>query len=101
MTSYSQCPGECYSEFWEEENNQPPFDIEEFTRGKTYDKDLNEWVEVTTQYRIDYYKKGDLERRWKYCKTMNSAIAKAYEMIQTGEYTIIGFEPEYPNTGQD
>ena len=103
MTSYSQNPGECYDSFWENENgdNEPTLDIDKLTKGKTYDKDLNEWVEQTTRYRIDYYKEGDLSRRWKYRKTMNSAITKAYEMIQTGEYTIIGFETEYPNIGQD
>lgn len=99
--NYSQCPGECYSEFWEEENNQPTLNIEELTKGKRYDKTLNEWVEETTQYRIDYYKEGDLSRRWKYYKTMHAAIAKAYKMIQTGEYTIIGIETEYPSIGQD
>ena len=103
MTSYSQNPGECYDSFWENENgdNEPTLNIEELTKNKTYDKDLNEWVEQTTRYRIDYYYKNDLERRWKYRKTMNSAITKAYEMIQTEEYTIIGFETEYPNIGQD
>jgi hypothetical protein len=103
MTSYSQCPGECYDSFWENENgdNEPTLDIDELTKGKTYDKDLNEWVEQTTRYRIDYYKEGDLSRRWKYCKTMHSAIARSYEMIQTGNYTIIGIEVEYPSMGQD
>ena len=101
--SFSQNPGECYDSFWENENgdNEPTLDIDKLTKGKTYDKDLNEWVEQTTRYRIDYYYKNDLERRWKYRKTMNSAITKAYEMIQTEEYTIIGFETEYPNIGQN
>jgi hypothetical protein len=96
----TQCPGYAYDSFWENENgdNEPTFDIDKLTRGKTYDKDLNKWVEQTTRYRIDYYKKGDLPRRWKYRKTMNSAITKAYEMIQTGEYTIIGIEIEYDLT---
>lgn len=96
MTSYSQCPGECYSEFWEDvdNDNHHKINIEEFTKGKRYDKDSNEWVEVTTQYRIDYYKKGDLERRWKYYKTMPMAIAKAYEMIQTEKYTIEAINPD-------
>jgi hypothetical protein len=96
----TQCPGEAYSEFWENENgdNEPTLNIDELTKGKTYDKDLNEWVEQTTRYRIDYYYKNDLERRWKHCKTMNSAIAKSYEMIQTGEYTIICIETVYDLT---
>ena len=94
MTSYSQCPGECYSEFWENDN-EPTINIDELTKGKEYNKDLNEWVEVTSQYRIDYYKEGDLERRWKYCKTMPMAIAKAYEMIQTEKYTIEAINPDY------
>lgn len=102
MTSnYSQCPGECYDSFWEEESNQPTLNIDELTKGKRYDRNLNEWVEDNTQYRIDYYKKGDLERRWKYLNTMHQAIARAYELIQTEEYTIIGIETEYPSIGQD
>ena len=94
----TQCPGEAYSEFWEnaDGDNEPTINIDELTKGKTYDENLNEWVEQTTRYRIDYYKEGDLSRRWKYFKTMNSAIAKAYEMIQTEEYSIIGIETEYP-----
>jgi hypothetical protein len=98
--SFSQNPGECYDSFWENENgdNEKTLNIDELTKGKIYDKDLNEWVEQTTRYRVDYYYKNDLERRWKYCKTMNSAIAKAYEMVQTDEYTIIGIETEYDLT---
>jgi hypothetical protein len=98
--TYSQCPGEVYNEFWEVEN-QPTIDIEELLKGKRFDKNLMEWVEDTTQHRIDYYKEGDLSLRWKYCKTMHAAIAKAYKMIQTGEYTIIRIETEHPSIGQD
>jgi hypothetical protein len=100
-SSYSQCPGECYSEFWEEQNKQPSFDIDEITRGKTYDEDLNEWVERTARYRIDYYYKNDLERRWQYHKTMHKAIATANLLIANGDYTIVSVTTEYVSMGQD
>jgi len=99
--SYSQCPGECYDSFWEEENNQSSFDIKELTKGKRFDKDLMEWVKDNTEYQILYYKKGDLSLRWKRFKTMNQAIARAYEMIQTEEYTIRTIETVQPSIGQD
>lgn len=74
MYFFSECPGEYYNEFLEEES-----------------------VVITketpvSQFRIDYYKNGDLERRWKYCKTIEDAITKAYKMIHSGNYTIIGIE---------
>jgi hypothetical protein len=94
--SFSQCPGECYDEFWEnaDGDNEPTINIDELTRGKTYDKDLNEWVEQTTRYRIDYYYKNDLERRWQYHKTMPKAIAVANLLIATGDYTIVSITTE-------
>ena len=94
--SYSQCPGEVYDEFWENENgdNEPTLDIDKLTKGKRYDKDLNEWVEQTTRYRIDYYYKNDLERRWQYHKTMPKAIATANLLIATGDYTIVSVTEE-------
>ena len=98
--SYSQCPGECYSEFWEEENNQPTLNVDELVKGKVYDKTLNEWVEQATQYRIDYYYKNDLERRWQYHKTMPMAIAAANLMIAKGDYRIVSITTEYPSLGQ-
>ena len=94
--SYSQNPGECYDSFWENENgdNEPTLDIDKLTKGKTYDKDLNEWVEQTTRYRIDYYYKNDLERRWQYHKTMHKAIAVANLLIANGDYTIVSVTEE-------
>ena len=97
--SYSQCPGECYDQFWEEENNQPSFDIDELTKGKMWNG--KDWVEQNTQYRIDYYYKNDLERRWKYHKTMAMAIAAANLMIAKGDYVILNITTEYPSIGQD
>lgn len=93
--NYSQCPGECYDSFWEEEeNSQPTLNIDELTKGKRYDRNLNEWVEQTTLYRIDYYYKNDLERRWQYHKTMPMAIAAANLMIEKGDYTIVSITTE-------
>jgi hypothetical protein len=43
---------------------------------------------ITTKYRIDYYYKNDLERRWQYQKTMPMAIAVANLLITSGDYTI-------------
>ena len=98
--NYSQCPGECYDSFWEEENNQPTLNVDELVKGKVYDKTLNEWVEQTTQYRIDYYYKNDLERRWQHHKTMPMAIAAANLLIAKGDYRIVSITTEYPSLGQ-
>ena len=94
--SFSQNPGECYDSFWENVlgDNEPTINIDELTRGKTYDKDLNKWVEQTTRYRIDYYYKNDLERRWQYHKTMPKAIAVVNLLIATGDYTIVSITTE-------
>lgn len=99
MKSYSQCPGECYDEFWKEENNQPTFNIDELTKGKVWNGKT--WVEQTTQYRIDYYYKNDLERRWQYHKTMPMAIAAANLMIAKGDYHIESITTEQLPMGQD
>lgn len=97
--SYSQCPGEIYDSFWEEANNQPTFNIDELTEGKVWDG--KNWVEQNTQYRIDYYRKNDLERRWKYRKTMAEAIATAREMIEAEDCMIESITTEYSSIGQD
>jgi hypothetical protein len=49
---------------------------------------------ITTKYRIDYYYKNDLERRWQYQKTMPMAIAVANLLIMTGDYTIMSITTE-------
>ena len=93
----TQCPGECYDDFWENVlgDNEPALNIEELTKGKHWNG--TEWVEATTRYRIDYFKEGDLERRWKYLSTMEKAVAKAHAMVQFGGYTIDSISPEgYP-----
>ena len=95
--SYSQCPGEVYDEFWEEENNQPTINVDELVENYK----LTEWYKENTKYRIDYYYKNDLERRWKYHKTMAMAIAAANLMIAKGDYVILNITTEYPSIGQD
>lgn len=95
--SYSQCPGECYDQFWEEENNQPTINVDELVENYK----LTEWYKENTKYRIDYYYKNDLERRWKYHKTMAIAIAAANLMIAKGDYVILNITTEYPSIGQD
>jgi hypothetical protein len=97
--SYSNCPGEVYDEFWEEENNQPTLNIDELTKGKVWNGKT--WVEQTTQYRIDYYYKNDLERRWQYHKTMHQAIAAANMLIAKGDYHIESITTEQLPMGQD
>ena len=94
--SYSQCPGECYDQFWEEENNQPTINVDELVENYK----LTEWYKENTKYRIDYYYKNDLERRWKYHKTMAMAIAAANLMIAKGDYVILNITTEYPSIGQ-
>jgi hypothetical protein len=92
--SYSQCPGECYDEFWENVlgDNEPTINIDKLTEGLHWNG--KDWVEQTTQYRIDYYYKNDLERRWQYHKTMPKAIATANLLIATGDYTIVSVTEE-------
>lgn len=46
--------------------------------------DGTKWVKTETVYRINYYRDGDLERRWKNFKTMPLAITAAQNMIQSG-----------------
>jgi hypothetical protein len=54
MNSHSQCPGEAYDSFWEEENNQPTLNVDKLV------KDLHwngtEFVKTETIYRINYYR---------------------------------------------
>jgi hypothetical protein len=97
----TQCPGYAYDEFWENENgdNEPTLNIDELTKGKVWNG--KDWVEQTTQYRIDYYYKNDMERRWQYHKTMHKAIAVANLLIATGDYTIVSITTEYVSIGQD
>ena len=99
----TQCPGYAYDSFWENENgdNEKTLNIDELTRGKTYDENLNQWVEQTTRYRIDYHYKNDLERRWQYHKTMHKAIATANLLIANGDYTIVSVTEECVSMGQD
>jgi hypothetical protein len=47
------------------------------------------------RYRIDYFLHFDLSRRWKYHDTMLDAINRAKEMIESGEYSVIGIEEEW------
>ena len=91
----TQCPGECYDSFWENVlgDNEPVLNIEELTEGLHWNGEG--WVEQTTQYRIDYFKEGDLSRRWKYLSTMEQAVAKAQEMVQSGQYTVESINPEH------
>lgn len=99
--NYSQCPGEVYDDFWEEENNQPTINLDELLKNKSWDEERMEWYDTNTQYCINYHKKGDLTIRRKYCKTMHNAIAKAYEMIQSEDYIITSITTEYPDIGQE
>ena len=96
--SYSQCPGECYSEFWEEENNQPTINVDELIGDKVWDG--KNWVKPTNKYRIDYYYKNDLERRWQYHKTMQQAIAAANMLIAKGDYHIESITTEHLPIGE-
>jgi hypothetical protein len=94
----TQCPGEAYSEFWEEDNTSN-FDIEELTKNKRWNG--KDWENVPLQYRIDYRQKNDTEVRRQYHKTMPMAISVANLLITRGDYEILSINPEYPSIGQD
>jgi hypothetical protein len=91
--SYSQCPGECYDVFWEEQNkDEVVFDIEKLTKGLRWTGE--EWVKVTTSYRVDFFTKGQSELQWKYFNTMEAAIAAAHCMVVSGEYSVEAINPD-------
>lgn len=92
INDYSQCPGEVYDSFWEEEH-QPSIDIEELTKNKRWNG--KDWENVPLQYRIDYRQKNDTEVRHQYHKTMPMAISVANLLIAKGDYEIISINPEY------
>jgi hypothetical protein len=96
----TQCPGECYDEFWEyaDRDNEPTINIDELTKDKVWNGKT--WVEQTTQYRIDYYYKNDLERRWQHHKTMHQAIAAANMLIAKGDYHIESITTEQLPIGE-
>lgn len=92
MPNYSQCPGECYDSFWEEEINQPTLNIDEL-----FDKHYKQASKV----RINYHYQNDLELRWKYRETMAEAIKTASVMSESGDYNILSIITEYTSLGQD
>lgn len=96
--SYSQCPGECYDGFWEDqEEDGVVFDVEELTKGLRWTG--KEWVKVTTSYRVDFCKKEESELKWKYFDTMEAAIAAAHCMVVSGEYSVEAINPDTSPTG--
>lgn len=50
---------------------------------------------METKYRVNYYLNSDLELRWKLFSTMLDAINRSKEMIESGDYTIIGIQEEW------
>lgn len=53
-----------------------------------------EWVKVTTSYRVDFFTKGQSELQWKYFNTMEAAIAVAHCMVVSGEYSVEAINPD-------
>lgn len=86
MSSFSQCPGECYDSFWDEENKDQKVNFDEL-----FDKYYNKKSKI----RIDYYYQNDLERRWKYTDSMEDALKTSSTMSESGNYRIISIAPEY------
>jgi len=56
---------------------------------------------MKSEYRVNYYLNGDMEYRWKLFPTMLEAVSRAKEMIESGNYTIIGIQEEWYSNGQD
>ena len=84
QTSYSQCPGEVYDSFWQNDTgiNEPTFNADTLVKGLCWDG--NRFNKTSKQYRVDYFRKEDLERRWKFSDSLHGAISEAYRMIQSG-----------------
>ena len=88
--NYSQCPGECYDAFWEEDSS-PAIDINEL-----FDK----WREETSpRYFVKYKRKVD-DKEWKEVRfsSMEKAIAVANLYLSRGflvdrVYTVIPPDP--------
>jgi len=95
--SYSQCPGECYEKFWEEEGNSPPFNVDKLIE----DYKASPAYKDKIKYLISFYHKHELTKRYRHHKTMKDAIGFAIELLDTGNYIIESITTEYPSIGQD
>lgn len=82
MTSYSQCPGECYDSFWEVQEKP------------TNTKDLldNFDVKPKTKVKIQYYYKGIPKKLERYLDNMETALKIASTMNNSHEYRIVSIE---------
>jgi hypothetical protein len=80
--SYSQCPGECYDEFWEHvENDKVDFNVEELF--EMYYKNTSEY-----EYVITYHHKQDDNIKIQKHNTMGKALASAQLLLAHGDYVI-------------
>jgi hypothetical protein len=79
--SYSQCPGECYDEFWEHaEDDKIEFNVKELFE--------NYYKKFPYEYVITYqHKQDDVVKTQKH-NTMGQALASAQLLLAHGDYVI-------------
>lgn len=90
--SYSQCPGECYDSFYDDEDTID-FDLDDLIR---------KWKETHPDtYRVTYSDKKTNTTQWRRFSSMNEALNNAMTMLGSGYYTIHSIITEHPSLGQD
>jgi hypothetical protein len=88
--NFSQCPGEYYSEF--PEDDEPTINVDELIENYK----SSEWYKENTQYLITFYHKQELSKRYNYHRTMKDALEASIQMIETDSYIVESITTEYP-----
>lgn len=90
--SYSQCPGECYDSFYDDNEETIDFDLDDLIR---------KWKETHPDtYRVTYSDKKTNTTKWECFASMNEALNNAMVMHGSGDYTIHNIVTEHPSLGQ-
>ena len=78
--------------------NDLPIDdsiLEDWLGGPVPEEKLREIRESTMKYLISYYRKNDMELRYKEYDSMNLCIASASMMLALGDYVIDSITTQY------
>jgi hypothetical protein len=87
--NFSQCPGEVYNDF--PEDDEPTINVDELIENyKT-----SEWYKENTKYLITFYHKHELSKRYNRHNTMKDALEASIQMIKDG-YIVESITTEYP-----
>ena len=69
--------------------------LEDWLGGPVPEEKLREIRESTMKYLISYYRKNDMELRYKEYDSMNLCIASASMMLALGDYVIDSITTQY------